>query len=167
VMRDLRRLDEALTSYDRALKLNPDNPHAWTNRGIALRDLKLIPEALGSYGKALQINPDYVETLYSRGIAAWVENNDYDLARADLEKAVRLDPDCPYALGGLLLVKQYGADWQAFDADVARIDAGVRSGKEVAEPFLYQAISQSPADLQACSLTAETPWADPHRLRLR
>ena len=27
-----------------------------------------------------------------------------------------LDPDCPYALGGLLLVRQYGGDWRDFDA---------------------------------------------------
>ena len=166
VLREQRRLGEALESYDRALGIEPDNAHAWTNRGIVLRDLKRIPEALASYSRALEIFPDYVETLYSRGIAAWVENHDYEMARPDLEKAVALDPDCPYALGGLLLVKQYGADWTDFDGDVARIDAGVRKAKEVAEPFLYQAVSQSPADLQACSVIharhrypAQTPMA--------
>jgi predicted O-linked N-acetylglucosamine transferase (SPINDLY family) len=152
VLREQRHLDEALKSYDRALELAPADPHAWTNRGIVLRDLKRIPEALASYSKALQINPDYVETLYSRGLAAWVENHDYESALRDLERAVRLDPDCPYALGGLLLVRQYGGDWRDFEGDVARIDAGVRAGKAVAEPFLYQAVSQSPADLQACSV---------------
>ncbi|HWY63552.1 MAG TPA: tetratricopeptide repeat protein [Rhizomicrobium sp.] len=152
ILRELRYLDEALKSYDRSLDLMPANAHAWTNRGIVLRDLKRIPEALASYSKALAINPDYVETLYSRGIASWVENHDYQAALSDLERAVRLDPDCPYALGGLLLVRQYGGDWRNFDSDVAWIDAGVRAGKAVAEPFLYQAVSQSPADLQACSV---------------
>ena len=152
VLREQRRLEESLGSYEQALAINPGDPHAWTNRGIVLRDLKRIPEALASYSKALEINPDYVETLCSRGIAAWVENHDYETALRDLERAVRLDPDCPYAAGGLLLVRQYGADWRAFESDVARIDQGVRAGKPVAEPFLYQAISQSPADLQACSV---------------
>ena len=152
VLREQRRLQDALQSYDRAIALAPRDAHAWTNRGIVLRDLKRIPEALASYGKALEIVPDYVETLYSRGLVAWVENRDYESARRDLEEAVRLDPDCPYALGGLLLVKQYGGDWRDFDKDVARIDAGVRAGKPVAEPFLYQAVSNSPANLQACSV---------------
>ena len=152
VLREQRHLEESLKSYDGALALARDYAAAWTNRGIVLRDLKRIPEALASYGKALAINPDDVETLCSRGLAAWIETHDYEAALRDLERAVRLDPDCPYALGGLLLVKQYGGDWRDFDPDVARIDAAVRAGKNVAEPFLYQAISQSPADIQACSV---------------
>jgi predicted O-linked N-acetylglucosamine transferase (SPINDLY family) len=166
VLRDQRRLDEALESYDRALALDPGNPRAWTNRGIVLRDLKRIPDALASYGRALAVNPDHVEALYSRGIAAWVENHDCDLARGDLERAVGLDPNCPYALGGLLLVKQYGGDWRDFDTDVARIDESVRSEREVTEPFVYQAVSSSPQDLQTCSVIharhrypAQTPIA--------
>jgi predicted O-linked N-acetylglucosamine transferase (SPINDLY family) len=151
VLRDQRRLKDALQSFDQALQIKSDNPHAWLNRGIVLRDSKRIADAMTSYSKALEIDPDYIEALYSRGICAWVENQDYELARRDLERAVRLDPDCGYALGGLLLVKQYGADWDDFARDVARIDQGVRAGKEVAEPFLYQAVSQSPADLQSCS----------------
>ncbi len=152
VLRDQRRLDEALASYDRALAIAPGNPHAWTNRGVVLREMKRVAEALASYGKALEIAPDYVEALYSRGIAAWVDNHDYETARGDLEKAVGLDADCPYALGALFLVKQYGGDWRDFEADRARLDAGVRAGKEVTEPFVYQAVSESPADLQACSV---------------
>jgi predicted O-linked N-acetylglucosamine transferase (SPINDLY family) len=100
----------------------------------------------------LAINPDSAETLYTRGMVAWLETHDYAAAHRDLERAVALDPDCPYALGGLLLVRQYGGDWREFDQMVARIDAGIRSGKAVTGPFLYQAISQSPADLQACSV---------------
>ena len=152
VLREQRQLDDALKSYDRALAVAPDNIRAWKNRGVVLRDLKRIAEALASYGKALEIDPDHVETLYARGIAAWVENQDYHSALGDLERAVRLDPDCPYALGGLMLVQQYGGIWQDFERDVARIDTGVRAGKAVAEPFVYQALSQSPADLQACSI---------------
>jgi predicted O-linked N-acetylglucosamine transferase (SPINDLY family) len=168
VLREQRRLDEALNSYDRALALAPDNVRAWKNRGVVLRDLKRMPEAMASYSKALAIDPDHVESLYARGIAAWVEQQDYDTALGDLERAVRRDPDYPYALGGLLLVRQYGGDWRDFEQDVARIDAGVRAGKAVCEPFVYQAISASPADLQACSVIhaqdrypAQAPLAPP------
>ena len=170
VLREQRRLDEALNSYDRALALAPGNARAWSNRGIVLRDMKRIPEALASYGKALESDPDFVEALYSRGIAHWVENHDYEAARADLERAVALDPDFPYALGGLILVKQYGADWRDFDGDVARLTQAVRAGKPVTEPFVYQALSGAPADLMACSILhakhrypAQTPMAGRER----
>jgi predicted O-linked N-acetylglucosamine transferase (SPINDLY family) len=151
VLRDQRRLAEALASYERALVIDPDDAQAWINRGIVQRDMKQIDAALESYGKAIALNPGKADTYYMRGLAAWVERKDYAAALADMEQAVALNPDCPNALGGLLLVRQYGGDWRDFDAVVARIDAGVRAAKEVTEPFLYQAVSQSPENLQACS----------------
>src|SRR5688572_9746480 len=36
VLRELKRFDEALTSYDQALTLRPDYPNALNGRGIAL-----------------------------------------------------------------------------------------------------------------------------------
>ncbi len=152
VLRESRRGRDALASYERGLAIQPFHTAGWINRAIALRDLKQIEEALASYGRALEFEPDCTEALYGRGLTAWVEKQDYGSALADLERAVQLDPDFPYAAGALLLVRQYGGDWRDFDADAARIDAGVRAGKPVAEPFLYQAISSAPADLQACSV---------------
>ena len=170
VLQEQRRLDAALDSYDRALAFTPNDARAWSNRGIVLRQMKMIPLALASYSKSLEIRPDDAGTLYSRGIAAWVENADYEAALRDLARAVQLDPDTPYAQGGLLLVQQYGADWRDFAARVARVDEGIRAGKPVTEPFLYQAVSQSPADLQICSVIhankrypAQTPMAPARR----
>ena len=53
----LKRLDEALTSYDKAIALKPDYAEAFTNRGNALRELKRLSEALASYDRALVIKP--------------------------------------------------------------------------------------------------------------
>ena len=39
VLRDLKRYEEALLSYDRAINLNPKEELAWIYKGIALRDL--------------------------------------------------------------------------------------------------------------------------------
>ncbi len=152
VLRDLRRGAQAVESYDRALAIQPRNAQTWTNRGIALRDIKRIDEALASYSQALAIQPDQAEMFYTRGLVTWVEKKDYESALRDLTRAVELDPDCPYALGGLLMVRLYGGDWRGLEALVAQIDEGVRAGKPVIEPFVYQAVSQSPADLQACSI---------------
>ena len=159
------RLEDAVSSYERALALEPRLVGAWTNRGTALRDLRRFPEALASYSKALALAPDAL-TYCLRGLAAWLHNHDYDAAIPDLEEAVRLDPDCPNALGSLFLIKQHGGDWRHFDRDVSRIVEGIRAGKELAEPFILQAISSSPAELQACAVLhisrhypAQTPLA--------
>src|SRR5262245_8719777 len=48
-LKALRRFDEALASYDRALALKRDYAEAFNNRGNALRELKRFEEALASY----------------------------------------------------------------------------------------------------------------------
>ena len=147
----LRRYDEALASFDRALALKPDaHPRAWNNRGVLLQEMKRFGEASASFTKALAIAPDYAEALYNRGKLAWAEHEDYDAALTDLTRAVALDPDYPYALGALLHLKNHGGDWSGRDAAIAAINVGVRAGKPVVEPFVYQAISTSPADQLAC-----------------
>ena len=49
----LKRFEEALASYDRALKLRPDYADALSNRGVTLHELKRFGEALASYDRAL------------------------------------------------------------------------------------------------------------------
>ena len=62
---DLKRLEEALASYDKALALKPDFAEAYNNRGNALKELKRLDEALASYDRALAIKPDYAGALQS------------------------------------------------------------------------------------------------------
>ena len=150
-LRDLKRFGEALASYDKALAINPDNAEALNNRGAPLYYLNRVEEALASYDRALAINPDYVEALHSRGTIQWKEGQRYEAAISDLEKAVSIDPDYPYAQGDLLHLRMHGTDWSAFEQQVVLVGAGVRADKRIVDPFIYQAISDSPADLQACS----------------
>ena len=51
-LQDLKRSEEALASYDKAIALKPDYAEAYNNRGNALQDLKRSEEALASYDKA-------------------------------------------------------------------------------------------------------------------
>jgi predicted O-linked N-acetylglucosamine transferase (SPINDLY family) len=44
------------------------------------------------------------------------------------------------------------ADWRGIDQAIAAIDQGVRDGRPVVRPFVYQAISQSPDDLKRASI---------------
>ena len=52
-------MDEALTSYDRAIEFKPDNADDYYNRGIVLQELKRLDEALTSYDRAIELKPDY------------------------------------------------------------------------------------------------------------
>jgi len=59
LLKDLGRLDEAITAYGSALKFRP---HATTyhNLGNALKDCGFIEEALAAYRMALELKPDYI-----------------------------------------------------------------------------------------------------------
>lgn len=151
LLRDVKRFDAAVASYDRTLALNPDNAEALTGRGACLYYLKRLAQSLASYDAAVAIKPDHVDALHGRASIRWKEGQHYEAAVSDLEKVVSLNPDYDYALGDLLHLRMHGTDWSTFEQQVALVEAGVRAGKRVVDPFIYQAISQSPADLQACS----------------
>ncbi len=150
-LRDMARFEEALASFDMLLTISPRNPVAWNSRGNVLRDMKRYDEAIESYGKALAIRPDYTEAANNRGYTWWADKHEYAPALADLERALLLDPEHAYAAGEILHLKMYGADWSDFETRKAQLEADVRFGKRVARPFMFQALSDNPADLQACS----------------
>lgn len=149
--RDMARLDEALASFDMAITLAPRNAVAWNSRGSLLRDMKRFDDAIESYGKAIALRPDYAEALNNRGYTWWTDKLEYAPALADMERALTLAPDHAYARGEIFHLKAYGGDWTDFESEKAEIEGGVRAGQRIARPFMFQALSENPADLQACS----------------
>ena len=150
VLLDLKRFEEGLASLDRALADAPGSAVIWHNHGTALKELKRNEEALASFTKALTLAPDLAQAWNSRSAIHWTEKR-YGQAVADLEQVIRIAPDYNYARGLLLHQKMHGGDWRDFDRELAAIHDGVRTGKHIVQPFVYQAISQSPEDLQKCS----------------
>ncbi len=53
-LHELKRFEEAVASYDRALMLRPDYVEALNNRGNTLKALTRFEEALASYDRALE-----------------------------------------------------------------------------------------------------------------
>ena len=92
MLQELKRFDEALASYDKALALKPDYAEAFNNRGVTLKELKQLDEALASYEKALVLKPDYVEAFNNRG-SALGELKRLDEALASYDRRLALRPD--------------------------------------------------------------------------
>jgi Flp pilus assembly protein TadD len=93
---ELGRHQEALESYEEALRLNPDLPEAWTGRGFALRELEGYKEALDSYNEALKLEPDDPETWLNHGVALDLLERHLE-ALESFDKALKLKPDLPEA----------------------------------------------------------------------
>jgi len=53
------RVQQAIESYESALRIAPNNVVAHTNLGIAFFTVGRVPEAIAQYEAALRIMPDY------------------------------------------------------------------------------------------------------------
>jgi protein O-GlcNAc transferase len=147
----LGRADQALAELDRVLQLKPDHADAWVVRGAVLWKMGAVDQVLENYDRALALKPDMPEALWSRANCLWTRKQDVAGAIADLERLIAIRPDFPYTRGALLHMKMHAGDWRELARECAALDAGVRAGKRVVEPFPYLALSKSPADLLACA----------------
>jgi len=83
--------ESALSVYDLAISIDPDNSLAFQLRGEAHRAMGSIDEALADYNQAIKLDPESASSLNNRGLtfAAIGENS---LALADFNQAVELQP---------------------------------------------------------------------------
>ncbi len=106
----LKRFEEAIASYDKALQIKPGarfvdrvQPLAqkedyylwWFNRGTALVDLQRYQEAIADLDKALAIKSDYGFVWFFRGLALFRLER-YEEARISYRRSVLLSPNSPY-----------------------------------------------------------------------
>lgn len=88
----LGRYEEALTSFDKVIELDPNKPLAWLGRGMALSDLRRYDEALVSYDKVIELDP-YDASAWS--LKSWLlaKLGRYDEALISYDKTIELDPN--------------------------------------------------------------------------
>jgi predicted O-linked N-acetylglucosamine transferase (SPINDLY family) len=91
-LKELKRLDDALASFDKAIALRPDFADAFNNRGNTLNELKRLDDALASFDKAIALWPDYADAFNNRGNTL-NELKRLDDALASFDKAIALRPD--------------------------------------------------------------------------
>ena len=94
---ELKRFDEALESFERALAIRPDYAEALNNRGNTLQELKRFDEALESYERALAIRPNYAEAHNNCGNTLQ-ELKRFDKALESFERALAIRPDFAEAI---------------------------------------------------------------------
>ncbi len=59
-LKELGMPDEAMTSYKRALEINPDSPEAHYNLGVCLQSIGQLERAITQYRSALETNAEHV-----------------------------------------------------------------------------------------------------------
>ena len=106
-MKDQGKLDEAVTSFKRALELNPDCAETNNELGIVLQTQGKLVEAVASYKRALAIRPNYAEANNNLGSAFLIQGK-LDKSVASCKRALAIRPeyaDANYNLGNALQVQ--------------------------------------------------------------
>lgn len=85
-------LSGAITSYDKAIEINPYSYEYWFNRGLTLFYLGDFARAVASYDKAIEIKPNFYKGWYNRGTAQG-ELGHFEDAIASFEKAIEIKED--------------------------------------------------------------------------
>ena len=119
---------DALSDYNKAIKINPCYDEAYINRGNLFEGLGFYDEALSDYNKALEINPDSIEALNNRGNLYRIIGN-YEESNEDLNKTLEIDPTYDAALLNRGLLGEYINDYSSAIEDLSSvIELGDKDG---------------------------------------
>ena len=98
------KFKEAISAYDKVIKLNPGFAVAYSNRGDILRKLGQPEDAIKSCDIAINLNPNFAEAYCNRGVALQGLGHPREAVK-NYDKAIQLKPDYPiafYNLGNVL-----------------------------------------------------------------
>lgn len=91
------RFEDAAQSFERAVRIDPENAFAYNALGSARAQLKQWSIATSLFAKAIEIRPEYAAAYFNRGVAYYNAAR-YDLALQDFTWAVNEEPYDPRAL---------------------------------------------------------------------
>jgi tetratricopeptide (TPR) repeat protein len=88
----LKKYDQCIASYQKALQIKPDFAEAHNNIGAALRAKGQLNDAISCFRQALKFKPSYAEALNNLGIAQQ-QNRALDGAIESFEAVLRIAPN--------------------------------------------------------------------------
>ena len=90
--KELNRLSEANTDYDKAIKLKPDYAEAFYNKGNVLQEMGEFDKAINAYQKTISIFPNHLDSIINLGNSHRALKQ-YKDAKNYYNKALAIKPD--------------------------------------------------------------------------
>jgi hypothetical protein len=88
-LRQKREYDRAITDYDQAARVNPQNPVALMGRALALLDKRDYDRAIAGFDEVIRLDAGYTSAFTNRGLA-FERKGEPERARKDFEAALAL-----------------------------------------------------------------------------
>jgi ABC-type phosphate transport system substrate-binding protein/tetratricopeptide (TPR) repeat protein len=121
---NLGRTDEALSSLNRALEMDPDDLAAWIGKGNVLAQMGQLDEALFCFDKAIELNPNVAAAWQGKGRTLQKMGRDAEARKcfAEANSLGGVNEEIPIELGTPVSTPQPPAD--AFDSSYPMPPAG-------------------------------------------
>ncbi len=89
---EVKRYDDAIAAYKKAIEIKQDYQKAWYNMGISYKNKGEDDNAIDVYRKAVEIKPNYHDAWNNMGVS-YNDKGEYDNAIAAYKKAVKIKPN--------------------------------------------------------------------------
>ena len=90
---DAERWDDAIGWYEKALKINQNDPDVSTDLGVSYYYTNRPDQALAQFERSLTIDPKHTKTMLNKGIVLAFGKQDLRAAAEEWKKVVTLAPD--------------------------------------------------------------------------
>lgn len=127
---DQNRVDEAITEYVKAIRLDRGYPEPYNNLGLALAKKGKLDDAIGCFREAVRLQPGNAAFHQNLG-AALNFKGQYDEAITQFQDAIHLKsdyPDAHQALGTVFAIENRIDDAIAQFQEVVRLEPNLASG---------------------------------------
>lgn len=119
------QLEEAIVEYGKAIRINPRDIVALSNRGAIYNLLAQYQQAIESFNLAIGVNPNF-NVLYNNRSISYYGLGRYDLALEDLNRVIKIEPRNSDAFVGRAMVyTQLGRDADARSDAIQAVELGV------------------------------------------
>jgi Flp pilus assembly protein TadD len=125
---------EAAAAYKLALDLDPRNPTAWYDLGVAYSAIEEFPLAIDAYTKAIELDDNMAEAFNNRA-AIYARLKQFDKAIADCDRATNLNPNDYLAWRNLGLARHDNGE---LDKAASDYDESIRINGRSAETYHYR-----------------------------
>jgi tetratricopeptide (TPR) repeat protein len=111
----------AMFYLSKVIKLQPRNPAAYNDRGVAFQGMRTFASSIADFDQAINLNPRLAIVYFNRGISQKFLG-DYDRVIADQTRAISLDPKLADAHGELGFAYQCKDD---FELSIAHLTTAI------------------------------------------
>ena len=142
-----RNFEAAVRDFNNAVALKNNYAEALFGKGRALIELQKYDEALAAFDAILSFDTRLDHVWFWRAMMLDRLKRHGESAKS-LAKVLEITPDYSFARGHLLHQQMLCCDWSQYGPLTSAIETDVAVGKKVVEPFGYQAITLSLANLK-------------------